>query len=222
MLFTEAIPPEGLHIMEFDVLGRDQCLLGVATPDVDVETYLGHKRGGYGFFASEGTLKIDGDWKGGHGLCKFKRGDKVGVHVDMSRRTLQFSVSHWELDAASGQGTWRKTLLERIVEGLPSVLHFAVGGAAGGEISIAVSTRPTTPTKSLGGLGFRTPHDAPRPAQHTRATHTCPLARGAARKTLCSHGTLLLASSARILPLPGADVEQRLGLVCREGARARA
>jgi hypothetical protein len=155
VLFTEAIPPEGLHIMEFDVLGRDQCLLGVGTPDVDVETYLGHKRGGYGFFASEGTLKVDGDWKGGHGLCKFKRGDKVGVHVDMSRRTLQFSVSHWEVDPATGQGCWRKTLLERIVEGLPSVLHFAVGGAAGGEISIAVSPHPaavstqeSTPRKS--------------------------------------------------------------------------
>lgn len=144
VLFTEAIPSEGLHIMEFDVLGRDQCLLGVGTPDVDVETYLGHKRGGYGFFASEGTLKVDGDWKGGHGLCKFKRGDKVGVHVDMSRRTLQFSVSHWEVDSANGQGSWRKTLLERIVEGLPSVLHFAVGGAAGGEISIAVSANPAT------------------------------------------------------------------------------
>lgn len=137
VIFTEAIPPEGLHTMEFDVLGRDQCLLGVATPDVDVETYLGHKRGGYGFFASEGTLKVDGDWKGGHGLCKFKRGDKVGIHVDMSRRTLQFSVSHWEADADTGHGRWQQTLLERIVEGIPSVLHFAVGGAAGGEISIA-------------------------------------------------------------------------------------
>ena len=45
-----------------------QCLVGIASPDCDVETYLGHRRGGYGFFAAEGTLKVDGDWKGGHGL----------------------------------------------------------------------------------------------------------------------------------------------------------
>ena len=128
--------------MEFEVLGRDQCLVGVAAPDVDVETYLGNKRGGYGFFAAEGTLKVDGDWKGGHGLAKFKRGGRVGVHVDMSRRTLHFSISRWvpkpdasagagASDAAAagssssqnGAGAWRCTVLERVVEGLPSLLH---------------------------------------------------------------------------------------------------
>ena len=93
VLLTSPVPPEGVHVMQFEVHGRDQCLVGIASPDCDVETYLGHRRGGYGFFAAEGTLKIDGDWKGGHGLCKFKRGDRVAVHVDMSRRTLQFSVS---------------------------------------------------------------------------------------------------------------------------------
>ena len=93
VLLTSPVPPEGVHVMQFEVHGRDQCLVGIASPDCDVETYLGHRRGGYGFFAAEGTLKIDGDWKGGHGLSKFKRGDRVGVHVDMSRRTLQFSLS---------------------------------------------------------------------------------------------------------------------------------
>ena len=156
VLMTSPIPSEGVHVMEFEVLGRDQCLVGVAAPDVDVETYLGNKRGGYGFFAAEGTLKVDGDWKGGHGLAKFKRGDRVGVHVDMSRRTLHFSISRWvpkpdasagagASDAAAagssssqnGAGAWRCTVLERVVEGLPSLLHFAVGGAAGGELSIA-------------------------------------------------------------------------------------
>jgi hypothetical protein len=186
----------------------------------------------YGLFAAEGTLKVDGDWKGGHGLSKFKRGDRVGVHVDMSRRTLQFSLSRWvtegtseagaaagasETGAAAGgaaggaavggpSGTgapaapagaqggrrcdtkkleriaqcrlplcsrmltyahvcsrmlthahscsrmltyahvfsrmltyahvcrWETKMLERIVEGLPSLVHFAVGGAAGGDL----------------------------------------------------------------------------------------
>eukprot|EP00960_Hanusia_phi_P063027 765337-Hanusia_phi.AAC.2 len=136
-LITAPVPSEGVHVMEFDVHGRDQCLVGIATPDVDLETYLGHRRGGYGFFAGEGTLKVDGDWKGGHGLCKFKRGDRVGVHVDMTRRTLQFSISKWTTDTGTGQGKWSSKMLERIVEGLPSVVHFAVGGAAGGELSIA-------------------------------------------------------------------------------------
>ena len=101
VLLTSALPPEGVHVRFFDILGRDQCLVGIATPDVDVESYLGHRRGGYGFFAAEGTLKMDGDWKGGHGLTKYKRGDRVGVHVDMTRRTLQFSISHEVDDAAS-------------------------------------------------------------------------------------------------------------------------
>ena len=117
---------------------RDQCLVGIASPDCDVETYLGHRRGGYGFFAAEGTLKIDGYWKGGHGLCKYKRGDRVAVHVDMSRRTLQFSISRWVAEgspeaAAAGASwsstssgspkggkRWVTTMLERTVEGLPS------------------------------------------------------------------------------------------------------
>ena len=158
VLLTSPVPPEGVHVMEFDVLGRDQCLVGIASPDCDVETYLGHRRGGYGFFAAEGTLKVDGDWKGGHGLCKFKRGDRVGVHVDMSRRTLQFSVSRWVTEAAPEAGAagaagagdrgaagsspdggrrWVTTLLERTVEGVPSLVYFAVGGAAGGDLSIA-------------------------------------------------------------------------------------
>jgi hypothetical protein len=158
VLLTSPVPSEGVHVMQFDVHGRDQCLVGIASPDCDIETYLGHRRGGYGFFAAEGTLKVDGDWKGGHGLCKFKRGDRVGVHVDMSRRTLQFSISRWVAEgseaAASSPSTpssasasissteaggkrWVMTMLERTVEGLPSIVHFAVGGAAGGELSIA-------------------------------------------------------------------------------------
>lgn len=136
-LLTMPVPPEGVHVMEFDVHGRDQCLVGIATPDVDVETYLGHKRGGYGFFAAEGTLKVDGDWKGGHGLCKYKKGERVGVHVDMTRRTLQFSISRWVVEAQGAQGKWVQTMLDRTVEGLPATVHFAVGGAQGGELSIA-------------------------------------------------------------------------------------
>lgn len=199
VLLTSPIPAEGVHVMQFEIHGRDQCLVGIASADCDVETYLGHRRGGYGFFAAEGTLKVDGDWKGGHGLAKFKRGDRVGVHVDMSRRTLQFSISRSVTEgtsestsqstpdtpqapaasaaAASGASSgvdsgasspyvnngpsaaaataaattspnvpsspshgsrrWVTTMLERIVEGLPSRVHFACGGAAGGELSIA-------------------------------------------------------------------------------------
>jgi hypothetical protein len=36
-----------------------------------------------------------------------------------------------------GGKQWVTTMLERTVEGLPSQVYFAVGGAAGGELSIA-------------------------------------------------------------------------------------
>ena len=134
VLLTSPVPPEGVHAMQFEVHGRDQCLVGIVSPDYDVETYLGDRRGGYGFFAADGQIKIDGDWKSSQGLCKYKCGDRVAVHVDMSRRSLQFSISRWveegspEAAAAAGANSsnseggkvWVTTMLERTVEGLPS------------------------------------------------------------------------------------------------------
>ena len=93
VLLSSPVPPEGVHVMQFEVHGGDQCLVGIASPDCYVETHLGNSRGGYGFFAASGKLLIDGNWMGDNGLCKFQRGDRVAVHVDMSRRTLQFSIS---------------------------------------------------------------------------------------------------------------------------------
>jgi hypothetical protein len=121
--------------MEFEVHGSDQCLVGIAAPDVDVDEYLGEAKGGYGLFAKEGDLKVDGSWTGKNGLSSFKSGDRVGVHLDMSRRTLQFSING--------------TMMHRIVNGIPLRVHYAVGGASGGDVSIA--TAPplvTTPTAS--------------------------------------------------------------------------
>ena len=134
VLLTSPVPPEGVHAMQFEVHGRDQCLVGIVSPDYDVGTYLGDRRGGYGFFAADKQIKIDGDWKSSQGLCKYKCGDRVAVHVDMSRRSLQFSISRWveegspEAAAAAGANSsnseggkvWVTAMLERTVEGLPS------------------------------------------------------------------------------------------------------
>ena len=46
-VLTSRMPRSGVHVMEFEVHGRDQCLVGIASPDCDLETYLGHRRGGY-------------------------------------------------------------------------------------------------------------------------------------------------------------------------------
>ena len=45
VLLTCPLPTDGVHVMEFEVHGSEQCLVGIAAPDVDVDEYLGEAKG---------------------------------------------------------------------------------------------------------------------------------------------------------------------------------
>ena len=120
----------------------------------------------YGLFAAEGTLKVDGDWKGGHGLAKFKRGDRVGVHVDMSRRTLQFSLSRWVTEGTSETAAASQT---------GAAAGAAAGGAAaGGPVPSSTGTSGPTATGTSA---------APAPAHGAQGGRRCLIERLNARAT---------------------------------------
>ena len=63
-------------------------------------------------------------------LCRFKKGQIVGIHVDMAKRQASFSISK------KTDGYTQQKMLRRVIHDLSDGLHFAVGGSSGGKLEI--------------------------------------------------------------------------------------
>jgi hypothetical protein len=113
----------GQYSIEFEVVGNDQCLVGVAAYGVDVNTYLGDHGEAWGLFAQTGRMKVKGEWQKHPSLKAFTTGDRIGVHFDSDDGTLRFSKND--------------EIMAKVFHDIPSGVVFAAGGSVLGAVRVA-------------------------------------------------------------------------------------